>query len=191
MDMLKILDLVSVDEDRTETDKALAQQAVDEARGAAIGATVIIGKTLEEAQAAGEAAAIRMGNNYRVWYELDPDVVYPETIKWMRNNGQLLATLAGTSTGELITQALNGVELASFTLKCQQFAPANLVPIVDVWERAWDLALTPRDEVDDPTDLLIREKALEAARLFVTEALHQATGQPIGIHWAKSDPWKL
>lgn len=131
--------------------------------------------------------------NHRVWYEIDPDVMYPAAIDWLKANGQELLALANTPVGDLVEKALNGDKAAAFTLKCQQYAPKNLgiIPL-DQWDAAWELAMTPRDEMPaDSNQLFARELALEAARLFVTEVTHQAAGQPMGLHISKSDRWRL
>lgn len=47
--------------------------------------------------------------------------------------------------------------------------------------RAWELALTPLDEVD-AIDLKMRAKALECGRKWFTELLHRAAGCPMRLH---------
>lgn len=193
MDFFSVLDVVEVDNERSDADKTIAEQAAESARAQAVGAAIVAGQSVEDAQAEGDAVAELVGNNHRVWYEIDPDVMYPAAIAYLKQNGGELLTLSGKSEGELATLALDGNKTAAFCLRCRTYALNNL----PIEAKVWDLALVAKDDMSDVTTndwatIKLREKALEAARLFVTECIHQVTAQPIGVHIGKgSGRWKL
>ena len=59
-------------------------------------------------------------------------------------------------------------------------------------EDAWTWALAPRGDVAGEHARSERDLALEIARLWFTEMLHQATGAPIRVHILKgSGNWRL
>lgn len=98
-------------------------------------------------------------------FEIDPDTMYPATIE------EIQLALAG-----------EGV----FPIRDHEVAAKSLP------EFAWGLALTPRDQVEEWEKLAIRAKALELARLWFTERIHQAVDHvPMKIHILKSERWRL
>ncbi len=192
MDLLNVMELVAVNDARTEADRANGIAAAEKAQAAAVGAAVLAGKPAKDVQAAGEAALKAASENWRVWYEIEPDAVYPAAIAWLQKNAINFAQLANQPDKELFFAALNGDKAAAFIVQCRQFVPQNLLPLLPVGDRAWALAMVPRQEFKgDANDLAVREAALECARLFVTEVIHQATGRAIGLHISKSEAWKL
>lgn len=196
MEIFDVSKVATVNEDRIAQDKATAATLAARKAEQAVGAAILAGKKLEEAQAAGKAAAAEATNDWRVWYELDPDVVYPAVIEWLEKNAAELIRLGGVPDYTLVEESIAGSEAALFVLKCKAYVAEHLAPSLALAESAkldlWELALEPRSTFEDgDSRLIIREKGLEAARLFVTEALHQQTKRAIGLHWSKADDWKL
>lgn len=91
------------------------------------------------------------------------------------------------SDAALVQQALKGDKLALFVLKARHTAQIAVAIDPD----AWDLTELARAECDNPSVIDRRAGALEAARLFFTEALHQETDAPIGLHFIKKEAWQL
>lgn len=71
--------------------------------------------------------------------------------------------------------------------------PRPAEPLGQLWDRgkkvgAKAFADAPAGKPGDPA----RAEALEVARLWFTEMLHQAVGRPLGLHIAKGDGrWRL
>lgn len=97
------------------------------------------------------------------------------------------------SPDDLYLRALAAIRLALATHEIpaglgQYFAQAAQLP-----ERAWELALVPRDQVAE-ADAPLRQAALELARKWFVEQLRQETGQvPIGIRILpiNKERWRL
>ncbi len=192
MDFLNVMDLVTVDDSRTAADQATGAAAADKAQAQALGEALLAGKSTAAAEAAGQAAFARAADNWRVWYTVDPDVAYPAALTWLSQHGATLLELASKPEKNLVLAALEGDAAAVFTLKCRSFAPERVQPVLNAGEGAWECGLLPREAVaEHAPELQARELALEAARLFVTECIHQATGRAVGIKIAKSERWRL
>lgn len=191
--MFDVMQYVTIDTDRTETEKALAVEVAKQKGLTDVGITAMIGgdveKAMTDAQAAAEAAA---GTNFRTWYDIDPDLMYPAVIQYLGDSQQELIELNKQSEAQLVTLALDGNKAAHFVLKARQ--TISLLHQVGIED--WYLAICPRSDFEDGTGAANasaqrRGIALEVARLFFTEALHQATKGPIGVHILKAEHWRL
>ena len=194
MDMFNVLKYAMLDVERTEADKAIALKAAQSAKEQAIGAVIAANMDnpdLEAAGAAGVEAYQKEAANFRLWYTLDPDVIYPAALDWLVENQILLGAYANRSDADLVGLALGGDQLAHFVLKARQ----TVVEIVICPLSMWQLAGIPRTEFaegEDNPELTFRASVLETTRRFFTEALHQAAGVPIGIKILAGDKrWAL
>lgn len=187
--MLDVKQYVTLDVDRTTAEKDLAVKVAKDQALKDIGISVMIGgdveKAMVDAQAAAEAAAL--GTAFRTWYNVDPDVMYPAVIQYLAANQPALIELNKKPDADLVTLALSGDKAAHFVLKARQTVGLlNQVSAED-----WDLAMQPKQDDTKFLDGDRRAAALEVARLFFTEALHQATAGAIGVHILKAEHWRL
>lgn len=58
-------------------------------------------------------------------------------------------------------------------------------------QEAWELALVPRDQVTSRAAITSRAQALELARLWFTEHLHQSIDSALELRILKADDWRL
>lgn len=171
--MFDILKYATLDTERTASDQASAEKAAEAARATAVGQSFLSGANTVAALAAGEDAYQAEVSHFRTWYTFDPDVIYPAVLDWLEANRAALAAYLGRSDADLVTLALNGDEIAHFTLKARQ----TVAEVTALSADGFHLARRGRDEFsgsEDVGDLEVRERALEAARHFFTEALHQS-----------------
>lgn len=188
MELLKVSGFITRNDDRTAAENAQAEAYAEKQRAQVIGDAILAGKTLEEATAAGEAATKAALKDVRTWYEVDTDGVYPAAVKWLKANGAALIMWSTKPEAEVAIEAFKGNSVAKFALLCRAYANQTLINVpIDGWE----LALLHVNDVSE-AELPIRELALEAARLFVTEIIHQAIeGKPMGVHFSKSEWFRL
>lgn len=192
MEIFDVLKFVSKDEARIENDKQVAAAAAEEVKARELGRAILAGAKPDAAMKQAEKAAAEKREDWRVWYEIDPDVVYPAAIEWLSANGKRLIELSQAGDAAILNAALAGDKLAGFVARCRSYAGDNLIPLYAISENPWIVARAAKDVLDEDSQAL-RAKVLEAARLFATECLHQATGRQIGLHILK-DPrgyWKL
>lgn len=98
-------------------------------------------------------------------YVVDPEMLYPETVN------HILSVLGiGTIPAGALRQ---------YYLEAQRL---NL--------SAWDLALTPL-EACPAAQRIDRAQALELARLWFTELLHEAHGGPVLVHILANGKYRL
>jgi hypothetical protein len=103
----------------------------------------------------------------RSWFSVQPGEVYPAALEELAD-----AVQSG--------QAPKDPPLASLYARAAALGPEGL-----------RLGTEPRDALPDEL-VPVRAEALEIARLWFTEQLHQAVeGRPIGLHIARDDAWKL
>lgn len=121
----------------------------------------------------------RHPNDSRLWFEIDPDVVYPATLAHLRSIRE------GTANGVELFESMEKADIGRRMMR-----DAKLLTDDD-----FELAETSRQDIalrDDIADLDKRAEVLELARHWFTRALRVATGAPIGIHILKgSGAWKL
>lgn len=192
MEFFDVLAVASKDEVRIESDQQAAAAAAEKVKVQVFGEEILRGESHEVALELAEKAAAKKRKDWRVWYELDPDVVYPAAIEWLSANGKRLIELSQAGDAAILNAALDGDKLAGFVARCRSYAGDNLIPLYAISENPWIVARAAKDVLDEDSQAL-RAKVLEAARLFATECLHQATGRQIGLHILK-DPrgyWKL
>lgn len=120
-------------------------------------------------------------------YAVVPGEIYPATIGWITSNRDALAEALAQPDAVLITRALNGDTLAAFVVRARQ----NVTEALAVPVMGWQLAVVPRSQVVDD-DVALRARALETARRFFTEMLHQSVGGgALHIRILKDEAWKL
>ena len=113
----------------------------------------------------------------RTFYAVDPAKVYPKTIAEIKRvlEQEELPPRYIQSGGEIRDNPL-----------LRLFRMAKEVPV-----QAWDHALEPGDTYP-PKAREQRRKALELARLWFTEVLHQETDYaPMGVHVLKDERYRL
>ncbi len=119
-----------------------------------------------------------------VWYGVDPDIIYPATVKRIR---EVLAS--GEIPQELVDPS-SPLEVDPRGVARLYLSDASRVPA-----DAWQLALTPRGEFDEESPALSdRAFALEVARRWFTQALHVmagGNGTGMGIHILKDERYRL
>jgi hypothetical protein len=119
------------------------------------------------------------------WYDVDPDVMYPQVIQWLTDKGDVFNQYIATPLDTLALQAMNGDEIALFVLRGR--TTCNEVRVIPDWSVAlWDREGLSESERDE------RGVALMAAYHFFTEVLHQAVGKPLALHVLAGDKrWKV
>ena len=121
----------------------------------------------------------------RTWYAVDPDIVYPATIK------RIQAVLKSSEIPQELVDPASPIEVDPRGVARLYLSDASRVPA-----DAWKLALIPRGEFDQDSPALgDRAFALEVARRWFTQALHVQTGgngSGMGIHiLAKDKAYRL
>lgn len=100
-------------------------------------------------------------------FEIEPSEMYPVVLTDLQN---------AVKTNRVVSAALE-------TYKTQA---AQLDP------EAWKLATVPRGELSSPAALIVRSRALELARRWFTEHLHQFIDHaPLELHILKDKDWRL
>jgi len=107
----------------------------------------------------------RQPSGGRNWFQVDPDVVYPRTIRYIR-------------------------QLVSGELENPMCISLYMAPIRALPASAWSLAGLAKGETA-PGDLKMRETALELVRLVFTAVLRDQVGESIGLRILKRERWRL
>lgn len=115
-----------------------------------------------------------------VWYAVIPSTIYPATLA--RIQEVLSAGIA--LPDELIGSA--NLEVAPADGAKQLMRMAKAVPAI-----GWSLALRPRNEVTDKSQIEARAAALECARRWFTKALKLKVARPLGLRIVKDDAYRL
>lgn len=111
-----------------------------------------------------EVQAVQLGTRR---FQVEPSVMYPAALADLQN---AVETNRATST------ALGTYKAQAGRLDSE----------------AWGLALVARGEVSSSAALLVRSQALELARLWFTEHLHQHIDYgPLEIRILRNDDWRL
>lgn len=132
----------------------------------------------------------RRDDNERVTYQVQPRVVYPMMVAYIRQ-----------ALGETPADVTHGLRPKTVSAIRPLLQQAKALP-----PEAWELALVPRADVeaanlitrlrnrwpDKETALSVRGQALEIARLWFTELLHERVGyMPLRVHITKDERWRL
>lgn len=185
MDIFKI---AKPDNERTEIEKEAANQRAKKVRLQILGQAVEEGKSLDEARLLADEVSLREKANIYNWYNVTPAEMYPAIIAH-------------------IQKAFEAYDQSDGIIRSQYYPAALALP-----DRAWQLALTPRDEVTKQANIDLRAEALELARVWFTELLHRAlrwkaagvespilwpteppaaVAAPLGLHIEKDERYKL
>lgn len=185
----------SIDAERTESDKQGALSKAADIRAQIMGHALLTGRNMEEAREEADAAYEKAAANFPTWFEVDPAVMFPAAIEYLKEALTRLVGLCSLSEGDLLKKAFSGDDEAKFI--AQSAGRAMIFEVRDALAGAgglsWDLALAPRSEFADE-DPLVQDRAalLEAVRRFWTEANHQSINNSTqGIHISKDEDWKL
>lgn len=198
--MFEVTKYATVNKERTEQATLNAGLAAERARVQAIGQATLEGKPQDAAMAAGKnAVAETLAKGAVTWFVVDPGVMYPAAIAYLRDNLSRLVDLCELSEGELARRAFSpndpDAQDAKFILMSagRKMLFEMRDAVLAVGEASWDLAMMPYDQFEDgDDDLLARDKVLEAVRRFWTEVLHQSVNNArMGIHTTKNEAWKL
>lgn len=195
----EVMKYASLDTERTDKDKEGALTKAANARAQIVGHALLSGGNLEEARVEADAAYEKTAANSATWFEVDPAVMYPAAIEYLKEALTRLVGLCQLSDGELVKKAFSGDDEAKFLAQSAgkamifEVRDAALAAIEGDCEDIWELAASPRYLFDDEdVDLVARENILEAVRRFWTEALHQTINNgKQGIHILKNEDWKL
>jgi hypothetical protein len=124
----------------------------------------------------------------RNWYTTNPNALYPAAIEYIQDQ-------------------LDKERYGDGVIRSQYYPTAAALPA-----KAWSLAMIPRDEVTETTEVELRAQALELARVWFTELLHRAlrwkaagveseaiwgseppaaAQAPLGLRIKKDDAWRL
>jgi hypothetical protein len=127
----------------------------------------------------------------RQYYVVNPGEVYPAVVQFLTDNMGEIGRVYAQGDAALVGKALAGDFWAGFIVRARR----TIADVLAVPDRGWELALVDRADLPadrDDADVVARAQALEAARLFFTEALHQAIqNAPMGIRWTKDERFKL
>lgn len=127
----------------------------------------------------------------RQYYEVNSSETYPAIVEFLVKNMGEIGRAYAQGDAALMGKALALDFWAGFIVRARR----TVADVLAVPDGGWELALTDRADMSadrsDP-DVLARAQALEAARLFFTEALHQSINNaPMGIHWSKDERYRL
>jgi hypothetical protein len=123
-------------------------------------------------------------------FEVEPSEMYPAALA----DVQVALEENRAVSGALVLYKHRATQLAVEAVASWQenddFILTRTVKHVDT--KAWELALLPRDSITDARAVEIRAEALEIARLWFTERLHQFINHaPMELHILKDDDWRL
>lgn len=116
------------------------------------------------------------------WFAFDPAKVYPATVARIKQvideellPGDITELLGSTHPEVSIDEAAK-----TYLRKAKQLPP-----------EAFELALTPREDVTSAKDIEMRALTLELARLWFTRALKAHTKEPVGVHILNDPDFRL
>lgn len=191
--MFNALHYATLDTQRTGEAEMLTLQRWEEELNRMVGQLILSQEaaTADEALVLARPQVERLQKYHHV-YTADPDDVYPAVIQYLRDDPEwrLLAAEPDSTLTRFILEGSSNAATAQFILMARQTVMEALhIPTDD-----WELALAPRSAFTERErgKLKRREAALEVARRFFTEALHQAVGQAILLHLTpRREEWRL
>lgn len=127
----------------------------------------------------------------RQYYEVNSGETYPAVVEFLVDNMDEIGRVYAQGDAALMGKALAGDFWAGFIVRARR----TVADVLAVPDRGWELALVDRADMSADKgdgDVLARAQALEAARLFFTEALHQTINNAsMGIRWSKDERFRL